>query len=396
MYTLIKDVFIIMNDLSLENLKQKALKTVNRFEKVIKWKPFSNLLSSHNIDLSKRGYEPLKDSIKLAESDKASELNKVIQLDGSLESAISGGNKRVKIVKLSEVLGSELTKELRKMTLSHNNVDTLYDYINSESKQEVDATLAYAHEDPKGFKLIYCSYRKTTIREKLPLSSLSSSVRSELSGVVELLSVSKKIIPVFEVLYLHKSTTFAEVRVDCDKKISSEVIVDAMNSAEHNLVKLVRKYQNDTTLENLNIFPAIKGFLNSSSDESRRIVELNFLTASGHVKTHRSRNRARGDLNECDYHAAGAKEINNQFDAFKIAVTWEIQKSNDFSEPELMLPGNMRMIPGIIGDTVPRLYEAEILNCIGEWDYCIMIKKLMDCIDEVSTAAQLSNADNVA
>lgn len=385
-----------MPNLSLKELQAKALITVNRFEKVTKWTPFLNLLNSLEITLSKRGYESLKERIKLAEHDQASELERIIQLDASLESAISGGNKRVKVIKLSEDLSSELIHELRAMTTSHNNLDSLYDYINSESDREVEAILAYAHEDIKGFKLIYCSYRKTTIREKLSLDSLSSSIRDEMSGVVELFSISKKIIPVFEVLYLHKDKMCAEVRVDCDKKMSSEIIIDAINSAEHNLVKLVRKYQQSTKLEDIDLFPAINAFLNAEDDELRRIVELNFLTASGHVKTHRSRNRSRGDLNDCEYHSAGANKINHQFDAFKIAVTWELQKSALFSEPELMLPGSMRMIPGTIGDSVPHLYEAEILNCIGEWDYCMMIDKLMDCLDKISIEKEERSANDVA
>jgi len=45
------------------------------------------------------------------------------------------------------------------------------------------------------------------------------------------------------------------------------------------------------------------------------------------LKSWQFRHCSRGDLNDCEYHAAGAKEINNQFDAFKIAVTWELKKS---------------------------------------------------------------------
>jgi hypothetical protein len=190
----------------------------------------------------------------------------------------------------------------------------------------------------------------------------------------EIIGIKRHLRQAYDVIILREQGII-EIRIDNPSEMSSDDRHRAFLQTTDSLNYQSKTFSEfDSILsEPINFFPAIKNLYDSSEG---RVCELMFETDGASIK-HEKMRRRDIDLRSEAYHKAG-KDAVDHITPCRLGIRWNFIDSNSVeTEPELLLPGNIRNL----GSSNQRLEEAIIERCSSTENYNFVFDKLISYLN---------------
>lgn len=361
-----------------EAKKKSAIKLLECFEGRLGWGVFSKSVAVSSQIPRAKSYELLLGKIVPLENTLAGNiaLDAILSLKGALLEHCLSGEKSLKLFNLCHGVKDKILKLIDTVKDDKLNLNDAV-FLHQDELTE-KPYLTATHHEADGVSIVFSSIRRVKVKEELPHSALADEFKDELPSSAQLYCVKYIDKVCMDVVFIPSERDVVELRVDNSENFNSDLRHNAHIALMVAFKSLCKGRVGDILRgEYVELFPAIKKLLYLPVGDGR-VVELKFTTSEGAVKHHKSRRRSDGCIWRDNYHLAGAKEINEEFDPYMIARVWAFNHNGAGTEPELMLPGNMRMLSYTSKKGV--LQEAIITKTASRNDYKMVLNKLLDMI----------------
>jgi hypothetical protein len=289
------------------------------------------------------------------------------------------GNKSVKIFNLQREKLDELIRFFEKFDVLASKYSLEYPFV-LERRQLIlmdnSTKLVKIEINEETVNLVFCTKRSFKVKENIEAQlnneKLGDEIKDKIKQYDEIVGIKKEEKQFFDIVVLWKNKNVLEVRVDIPESFPSLHISQAFSEtiSSFNILCKDVKFTLDEKIS-INLFPLISKFYKSENDG--RICELGFSTNEGSIKHEKERFRNRGNLRFEKYHSAGVKAVPN-INLFLIALVWDVKIDKKImNNPELMLPGNSRLL----SSSIQFLGEVHIRKCCGIHDYNFIINQLL-------------------
>jgi hypothetical protein len=226
----------------------------------------------------------------------------------------------------------------------------------------------------RGLVWVFNSTRETTSKEEIPSSAVSSDYKVNCAQSEKFFVIKKIIQRCHDVIFYDPESGVIEFRIDNPLGFSTNERTEAFHMLEvafraHCMERLGQQI-NFKTYE---LFPTIDALYQMPAGDGR-VVELSFTTDEGGIKNSKKRFND-GCILEEEFHKSGCAGINDQLTPYKIARVWPFKSAMFNSEPELMLPGSLRMVSqSTAGGLI--LGEFLVTKSVGHNDFKMITDKL--------------------
>lgn len=370
-------------NMDFESARLEAVELIGLFSTRVKWSVFQASIRTNAVPKA-RNYDSLIIKLTQLQNDLVgiAAVDAVLGLKGRYITQAISGDKAVKITKVSdEDLGDLITA----MSAVQNTFESSDSFFSNETHLGVQDTPELMHWVQIGNDLIltFNASREVSKKETLPREALTEYFFDKLPSGGQIYYVKKIVKRCYDIVSLHRDTGFVEFRIDNsenfsvdERLVANHMLEVAFNSfCETYIGRLIK-------LSTLNLFPAVRAMHDLPAGDGR-VVELHFVTDEGGVKANKKRHRKTGCILNENFHIGGCDRIQNQLNPYRIARSWSYSGSSFQSEPELMLPGNLRMVSEINSNSY--LNEAIISKCVGHQDYSMLINKLLNLVQTEQT-----------
>lgn len=362
--------------MSFEIDRDKSVSLIDAFSKRVSWKVFKTSICQSDAVPKARNYDGLIQKLEKFEDNLAnkSSIVAILSLKSSLVDHAISGEKAVRLYRSSLDNVSHLIASILYLEERFVSTDPFFD----EDQRGLSIRLpVFSHIRKAGneYSLTFITYREVAKKETIPITALLDEFKDSLSGG-ELYFVSTEIKKCYDVVSIHADSGMIELRVDNGIGFSVDareracaLLGEAFNSL------CVDSMGKKLDMTNLDLFPAIQKMHELPVGDGR-VVELHFVTDEGGVKVNKVRNKAEGCVLNEQFHMGGCARINNHLNVYRIARSWRYTNGAFSSEPELMLPGTLKMVSSF-NASEPFLSEVVVTKCVGHQDYNMLIQKLL-------------------
>lgn len=372
--------------------KQNAINILDIFSERMKWGVFSNSVRGEVIPKA-INYSKLIDKVEGLEETEESEsiLEAICQLIQKLKENVAFGEKAVRLGKLE----SEEIKKLQEIASS-----CIEDFLSNDSswlmskepslRPEQTPELIFAEQTKDETTWYFNAARSVTSKEEIPASAFNDEFIDNRNSDEKFYAIKKTIKRCIDIVSFNAEKEIIEFRIDNTASFSSNERFLAFHMLDTAFKNICReKSQSSVHFEVLELFDAITKLYEIPVGNGR-VVELSFATDEGGIKRNKKR-LSGGCILEEEFHKSGCQGIDNQLTPYRIARVWSYQSSHYNSEPELLLPGTLRMASQTRSST-PILNEFLVSKVVGHSDYAMVTEKLISLISLEST----DNADSSA
>lgn len=366
--------------MSFEQNKSQACQVITLFKERMKWGVFSRSIKNQNFP-SAVNYDKLYAKVEELTDDLTGQMivNAICGQLGSLKEHSISGEKAVQMA----------TIDSQYLDLFNSYVDSLLSSLPSQDDKwlyELEPSLG-VEETPElvcttseggGLVLVFNSTRETTSKEELPDSALTDEFREKRSDNEQIYVIKKSLHRCCDVIFYDISSGILEFRVDNSAGFSA----NERSKAFHMLKVAFNNYCLDhlgqkVLVSVVELFPAVSALYEIPAGDGR-VVELSFTTDEGGIKNNKQRLHHACILEE-EFHKGGCAGINNQLTPYKIARVWPFDDGCLKSEPELMLPGTLRMVSQMAASGAI-LDEFLVTKSVGYSDYRMIVDKLRNVL----------------
>lgn len=306
--------------------------------------------------------------------------NKSIDLDALMDAFAEHhecGEKSFRIYRatkkqLNSIRG-KLTSEEAPKSIFSNRFPLLLSEADLQKSSEIAPTLVEVSEDDMGITALYSSVRTIDFRTAQKPQDLPPNVRAFFKDYQEIILIEKRRVQLFDAIWISKSNSEVEIRVDIPMGATTELII----SSHARMLKVLEALAGGSaSFQRRNLFPLIEKIYNAKGEGS--VIELAFGTDTASLK-HEKMRKHRLCLRSEKYHVGGKAAVSNKIYPYKMGVSWEFEHDEEiFSMPELFLNGNSRLLHA----TTPELYDAEIRRCLGFEDYMYVRGRVDEFLDD--------------
>lgn len=367
------------------DLKQEAIKLLNLFSNRVKWTVFTKSIRTAET-LKARNFETFIQKISELEENPNNRLKilNVLALKPKLVSHCISGEKAVALARTTSTQFDELFSSLPE---PGNDEDFINAAISDDPASQVivEPKLVLAKQFENDLAFVFAVHREVTVKEELPPDAVSDEYRFDASNGY-IYRIKNEIKLCFDVIFYRSSDNVIEVRIDNSYGFSTDTRREARQSVCSAFNKLTENVLgNLIPLNIVDLFPAVEAMHALPVDDGR-VVELHFVTEEGGVKSNKKRVRGSGCILTEEFHKGGCERIANQLSTYRIARAWQYESSTHYSEPELMLPGTLKMLSTTLGSTSPQLTEAIFTKCVNQSDHEMLLNKLLTLLPEEAEA----------
>lgn len=354
-------------------------KIIDSVRSRIPWQVMKQILKHHSLEKG-RGWEDTVPKLKqhaLGSDKKSAELVEI--LTNAYKEHLVAGEKSIRIYVDNKGKLPQIAEGLKHYNIPETKFAKSFPFSLSEEELDSEDLGSYLVSNEtynSQIMLTLCTKRTIHERVSIPLEDALADTKNVFTDFTEIIGIKEYTKQFFDVVFLDPLTGRIEIRLDTGKNISA----DERSAGFRQIIRKFEEIASSVTgkayeLDHpVNLFPAIDRLYRSNDG---RICELAFTTEEGSIKHEKMRRRSQC-LRKETYHRAGTKAVDGQISAYRIAATWEHrQEATLITEPELLLPGNARML----SKENISLNEAFVSKCAGIGDYNFILSKLGALID---------------
>jgi hypothetical protein len=317
-------------------------------------------------------------STKLSNNEKV-ELARLPQLKKNLIEHINFCEKSINFFSTKKVQHDLFYQKLKNLKIDDCELSKAFPFqLSKELLKKVTKSvpnLVHVTQYDDGTALTICTKRTLRAKEKLTRDSLSENVRDDYSKSDEIFVIKNSNELFYDVIFICKHKPIIEIMLDHKYGMFSEIKQEAYHQTLAQFRVFTKKLGISLELKGVDLFDFIKPLYD---DPSNAVVEMAFSTDDGF--TDRIKQRKEGsDIRNADYHIGGTEKLNGNWDPYWIAKQYNIPALEYSVNPELILPGQLRMLS--LSNEI-RLRGALLLKCSGKEDSQEILSDFRDWIND--------------
>ena len=356
--------------------KELAVEIITLFSDRMKWGVFSRSIKNNSFPAAANYIKLIEKIEELAPSEISSRvLDTICELTGYLKEHALSGEKAVRFAKVSTSQRQAFDDFILDTCnrLGSQNDRWLFEREPSIGAEETPE-LVHSVVLDNGLAWVFNSTRETTNKVEIPATAISDEYRHNHSENEQFFVIKKIVRRCHDVIFYNQETGVLEFRIDNPLEFSSSERGRAFHMLEAAFNALcMHQLGRQIKFEVVELFETILAIYSIPPGDGR-VVELSFTTDEGGIKNSKKRFKD-GCILEEEFHKSGCLGINNQLTPYKIARVWPFRSSGFNSDPELMLPGSLRMVSLSGGDRLI-LDEFLVTKSVGHNDYKMIVDKL--------------------
>ncbi len=298
------------------------------------------------------------------------------ELRDALEEHIMCGEKIVQIFKLEEDEIATLRQAALALEVPDSDFQAAYPFLLPEDELTphrgnppvLTAVVNYVD----GVAVVLASTRYLTARETVIVGELTDEAADQLAGFNELIGVRHQRLEALDVLWIPKSSTYIELRVDYPFGTHRRHGIAALNQAKAQFDNLLGS---SLELSQVNLYPIMQSLYHAQGDGS--MVELGFMV-TGSAQKHEKTRRGEQCCREEAYHLAGIQVLEAPIQVYRTSVLWHVDFGEDItSAPEVSIRG----ISSQTAELSPFIGEMVVRNCARFEDYDHVRDRILDHLE---------------
>lgn len=213
-----------------------------------------------------------------------------------------------------------------------------------------------------GVATLYTSSRMYLRRVELAQSSLKDGTAD---GFEVVYAMKREFVQTYDALYLPTDGDWVLICTDYPRGVPGNFSAPSQASIAYELRKVL-----GGSISYVNFWPAVEGLYKSTEG---KLVDYGFVVEGKAVNHHAAR-RISESLRDAKYDKAGAREVGDDLDVFKVSIQWQFaHPGQPKTAPELTLPGTaFHLATG----KVPVLDHVIVRNCLTSSDMSAVMSKV--------------------
>ncbi|MBH1448464.1 MULTISPECIES: hypothetical protein [Gammaproteobacteria] len=279
---------------------------------------------------------------------------------------LASGEKMVKAVLLSSAQKTVLRDWIRQRTTKGGPLATAFPGVAPKAD-----LVTHQHSDPAevgwldlvdGVAALYTSSRMYLRRVELAQSNLKDGAAD---GFEVVYAMKREFVQTYDALYLPTDGDWALICTDFPRGVPGNFAVPSQANIAYQLRKAL-----GGSISYVNFWPAVEGLYKSAEG---KLVDYGFVVEGKAVNHHAAR-RISESLRDAKYDKAGAKEVGDDLDVFKVSIQWQFaHPGQPKTVPEITLPGTAHHLAT---GKVPVLDHVIVRNCLTSSDMSSVMSKV--------------------